>query len=390
MPFKPPRPTVLIAVLTGTCCLAPAHAASFQGLGDIAGGSFQSNAQGISADGLTVVGQGQAAGGANVAVIWTAASGIKALYSSSTSGVANKVSANGSAVVGRDDSAGARAFRYSGSLSFLGGLNPSGSPANQGRSWAISSDASTVVGSVASPASTAGEQAFRWTSAGGLVPMGFLGSINNNGISFLSEARDVSGNGSVIVGFSSSPAGQSAFRWTAATGMTDLGRFSGDTSNYLASAVSTDGTVIVGSSPEHGGFSWTLAGGLQALTGFTTAAKPLDTNANGSVIVGSDKLPTDLNTAAVFWRGGVEFKLKDYLISQGNTAVVGWDLRLVTAVSDDGLTVAGTGIDPSGFSEAFIANISPVPEPSAAALLCVGLLGVGLARRRTHDRVSPR
>ncbi len=118
MPSHLARLTVLTAVLTGACFLAQAHAASFQGIGDIAGGSFQSTAQGISADGLTVVGQGQGATSANVAVIWTAATGIKALYSSSTSGVANKVSANGSVVVGRDDSAGGRAFRYSGSFGF--------------------------------------------------------------------------------------------------------------------------------------------------------------------------------------------------------------------------------------------------------------------------------
>jgi probable HAF family extracellular repeat protein len=384
MPNTLLRLATLTTVLTATGLFAPAHAASFQGIGDIAGGSFQSTAQGISADGLTVVGQGQGATSANVAVTWTAATGIKALYSTTTSGVANKAGANGNVVVGRDDSFGARAYRYGGSLGFVGGLNPAGSPPNQGRSWSISNDGATVVGSVASPASTAGEQAFRYTSAGGLVPMGFLGSINNNGVSHLSEARDVSGNGSVIVGFSSSAVGQSAFRWTAATGMTDLGRLSGDTSNYVASAVSTDGNVIVGYSLDRGGFAWTQVGGLKALSGFTTAAKALDVNADGSVIVGSDKVPTNGNTLAVYWRNGVEFTLKDYLIAQGNTTVAGWDLRVINGISDDGLTVVGTGIDPAGFTEGFVASISAVPEPSSATLFAVGVLGAGLlVRRRT-------
>ena len=382
MPFALRR----LAALTCACSVSyAAHAqTSFTGIGDVAGGSFSSLAQGVSGDGLTVVGQGQGANGVNLAVVWTAATGIKTLYSTTTNGIAYKASYDGKVVAGRDGGNGARAFRQTvgGQPVFLGGLNPNGNPANQGRSWAISSDASVTVGSVASPASSAGEQAFRYTAATGLVGLGFLGSINNNGISYLSEARDVSGDGSVLVGFSSSSAGQSAFRYTVAGGMTDLGRLAGDTSNYIANGISTDGKVIVGNSQERGSFVWTAAGGMQSLAGISSRRSALETNANGSVIVGFDYLPGSGNTSATFWLGGAEFNLKDYLIAQGNTSIVGWDLRLANGVSDDGLTIVGTGIDPSGFVEGFVAHISAVPELSSGAMLWVGLLAGGLVSRR--------
>ncbi len=386
MPSTVRRLTALTALAACACFVSyAAHAdTSFTGIGDVAGGSFSSLAQGVSGDGLTVVGQGQGANGVNLAVIWTAATGIKTLYSTTTNGIAYKASSDGKVVVGRDGGNGARAFRdnVGGQPVFLGGLNPAGSPPNQGRSWAISSDASVTVGSVASPASSAGEQAFRYTAATGLVPLGFLGSIHDNGISYLSEAHDVSGDGSVIVGFSSSSAGQSAFRYTQAGGMTDLGRLAGDTSNYIANGISTDGKVIVGKSLERGSFMWTEAGGMQLLAGISSRRSALDTNANGSVIVGFDYLPGSGDTTAMFWLGGVEFNLKDYLIAQGNTSVVGWDLRLANGVSDDGLTIVGTGIDPSGNVEGFVAHISAVPELPSGAMLWVGLLAGGLVSRR--------
>jgi probable HAF family extracellular repeat protein len=56
----------------------PAQAASFQGLGDLSGGSFYSYANGVSADGSVVVGRGSSANG-NEAFRWTQGTGMVGL-----------------------------------------------------------------------------------------------------------------------------------------------------------------------------------------------------------------------------------------------------------------------------------------------------------------------
>ena len=78
-----------------------------------------------------------------------------------------------------------------------------------------------------------------------------------------SEAFGVSGDGSVVVGRSTTADGRShAFRWTAAGGMKDLGTLGGVTS--AAYAVSGDGSIVVGDAQDSTGasraFRWTATG----------------------------------------------------------------------------------------------------------------------------------
>jgi probable HAF family extracellular repeat protein len=90
-------------------------AASFQGLGDLPGGSFYSKAYGVSANGSVVVGGATSASGAE-AFRWTSGGGMVGLgdlpggnFMSS----AFDVSADGSVVVGHSNSAsGYEAFRW--------------------------------------------------------------------------------------------------------------------------------------------------------------------------------------------------------------------------------------------------------------------------------------
>ena len=105
-----------------------------------------------------------------------------------------------------------------------------------------------------------------------------------------SQAYEVSSNGSVLVGYSSNPSGSyRAFRWTAATGMRDLGDFG---YTYAAAyGVSGDGSIVVGeawnASFEQRAFRWTAGGGLQDLgTLGGSYAVAADISANGLVVVG--------------------------------------------------------------------------------------------------------
>jgi probable HAF family extracellular repeat protein len=93
----------------------------------------------------------------------------------------------------------------------LGDL-PGGSFASFARG--VSADGSVVVGQ---SNSASGDEAYRWTSGGGMVGLGDLA-----GGPFISEAWDVSLDGAVIVGRSYTGVGIEAFVWDAASGMRNL------------------------------------------------------------------------------------------------------------------------------------------------------------------------
>ncbi len=202
---------------------------------------------------------------------------------------ANGISADGSVVVGRASSAtGVDAFRWTvetGIVS-LGSLpGGSGSIAEE-----VSGDGSVIVGWGDSPDSGSNVEAFRWTAETGMVGLGDL-----PGDYFISKAYGVSGDGAVVVGWSSADPGPEAFRWTAETGMVSVseGCSEIDFLTTTARAVSADGLVIVGrgGTCEPGGaqaFRWTAGEGpvgIGVLSGGEWA-DAYDVSPDGSAIVG--------------------------------------------------------------------------------------------------------
>jgi hypothetical protein len=144
------------------------------------------------------------------------------------------------------------------------------------------------------------------------MPLGFLAGETS------SRALAVSDDGSTVVGFS----GFRAFRWTADSGMVELGELPGGSSSHWAVAVSENGSVIVGSCSAAGrrrAFIWDESNGMRELQ---------------SILVG---LGIDLS---------------------------GWTLEAATDVSADGRTIVGGGQNPNGQTEAWIAFLGdPLPPP---------------------------
>lgn len=119
-----------------------------------------------------------------------------------------------------------------------------------------------------------------WTESEGVVMLGDL-----TGQDTYSVATAISYDGSVIVGYcSAANEGMIPFRWTKATGIRRIGpvNFSG-----YASAVSDNGMCVA----VHGGvsgislFRWTGAGGLELLG---ERARPISISEDGTIILGED------------------------------------------------------------------------------------------------------
>jgi len=358
-----------VAVVLGLTT-ATASGQSFQGLGDLPGGIYRGLPYGVSADGSVVVGLGYSASGAE-AFRWTQAGGMVGLDDlpgGAFGSCAYGVSADGSVVVGLGYSAsGAEAFRWTqaGGMVGLGDL-PGG--AFGSCAYGVSSDGSVVVGT---SVSESGDEAFRWvdSNGNGLVdpdekldyhPDFGLGDLP--GGDFDSCAYGVSSNGSVVVGTGVSESGGEAFRWTQAGGMVGLDDLPGGGFYSHARAVSADGSVVVGVSISESGweaFRWTQAGGMVGLGDlpggdFWSDAKGV--SADGSIVVGTTGGPG--SGEAFYWtEAGGMVNLRDLLVDTYSLDLTGWSLGSAADVSDNGRTIVGTGLGPSG-PEPWIARLS--------------------------------
>jgi probable HAF family extracellular repeat protein len=210
----------------------------------------------------------------------------------------------------------------------------------------VSGDGSVVVGE--STSSNSGNEAFRWQENND-PPMIGLGDLP--GGNYASFARAASYDGAVIVGFSESALGTEAFRWTAVDGMVGLGDLPGGTFGSTANDVSWDGVTIVGVGDSADGgraFLWRqnndpkmISLGILpgAVNSYATAV-----SGDGSVVVGSSL--TAAGTEAFRWTQPTGMVGLGELPGGGYSSIA-WD------VSANGSIVVGESISgPS--TEAFI------------------------------------
>lgn len=345
----------------------------FLGLVDLPGGNTDSTATAISADGSTVVGYTDTSTGAE-AFRWNLATGLHGL-ADLAGGIAwseaHGVSADGSVVVGLSHSAqGMEAFRWSSDTGMSGLGDFLDDQQVSSLASAVSADGKTIIGTGnysagGGPRPVTGK-AFVWNSQAGLQPLPGL----PNGPD-CSRANDLTPDASMIVGIGNCDASFQvediglAVTFHRDAPATPLDAKPEIDQRSFAYAVANNGIVVGAHTVETGRFGRTIArrwlsdGTSQDLTSDKLAfSMARDVNANGQVVVG-EWLAGDTQPTAFYWdevRGALD--LRTLLLDFGFHEAAAWTLDASAAISADGRTIAGTGTNPLGQREAWVAQLS--------------------------------
>lgn len=227
-----------------------------------------SEAYGVSSNGSVITGNGHT----GTPFRWTSATG--AVPFGLSGDAVQGMSADGSVTIGTRQVSGEQQacfWNASGVITMLGYLPGH----NVSVPYEVSADGSVIVGESYNTSDLFNtERGFRWTAATGMVNLGVVGTATG------SRAFGVSDDGTVVAGALQKPSNSDAFRWTSAGGMVEM------TFMYNATGVSGDGNTIIGINGALGSSSyfcyWTAAGGL-----VTPDGNPTDpTDSKGTFVDG--------------------------------------------------------------------------------------------------------
>lgn len=342
--------------------------ASFQGVGDLPGGSFTSQASAVSPDGTVVVGY-SVTSNQNFpyqAFRWTAGTAIEMLETTREDGSSNALAASafGTIIVGSGgyllpSGAGEAVVWEGGHVRPLTGVTLVGAATD------VTPDGAVIIGSMYTDLALpyAGARAFRFCD-------GVVESLGTGNYGLASYASGVSSDGSVVVGSfpRPDPANPSqhteeSFRWTLETGMVGLGWLTGYSASN-AYGVSADGSTVVGicygvaRSPA---FRWkdgvmTDLGGLTA-DDHSSTAYATATSSDGWRVVGRVQGRFSGDEAFLWDPVFGMRRIADVLTDDYGVDLKGWELLEAFGMSDDGQTIVGTARNPDGNLEGFVATI---------------------------------
>ena len=221
--------------------------------------------------------------------------------------------------------------------------------------YGVSDDGSTIVGMGWQPNYRV--EAFYWTEATGIVPLGQDGGFN-------SRVNSASYDGSIMVGWDGTLTGpdRRAYTWDPEPHF--LGSFDAAYPVGECRGISPNGEYIVGSSSGQP-FLWDEANGMQRLIDenqYPIGGEGIDVTDDGATVGG---VRTTFTRSWAFYMepGGEVTNLRDYLVDEsGVEGLEKWSLHWGSGISADGLTIGGVGFKKSdvfSFQNAYVVRLVP-------------------------------
>jgi len=331
---------------------------------------------GLSYDGSRAVGVN---GDNTPFYMWTAATGVQTGVGDFIGGVAT-ISADGNTVGfnGINPASGNRELALynwnSGATTYLGSLGQTSDRSDASSMWALSGDGKTAVGLAWVSGSNA--HAITATTAG-VVDLG--SSVAGRS----TRANAVSYDGSVVGGWQDTNGPWQGAIWK--NGVQTLLTSSDGTFVGAVNGLSANGTWAVGGAYNDMAYRWSEATGVQYIGAglyWGDSAVATAISADGRVIIGTSHswdVPATWGSGFVWTEDLGLVDLTQLALSEG-IDLEGVTLAIPETISGDGQTIAGMGSNGQGFILHLPTSLVPVPEPGTMLMMAMGM-GALLARR---------